>query len=92
MAQSVHRPLYQEVEEGDEMSEGAIRTGLLNAGVNNLKEFGYSTVSVENILTDYVYSKFFLKMLEETIEDAPSVEITQVAEKLVAEIAETGNE
>ncbi len=45
---------------------------LLTAGVRNLKEFGYLTVSKENIMTDYIYRKFFVRMLEDTIEKIPN--------------------
>lgn len=42
-----------------------IRDSLLVAGVANLKEFGYPSCTKDNILTDYVYAKFFLGMLKE---------------------------
>jgi len=38
---------------------------LINAGVSNLKEFGYPDVNEDNILTDMVYSAFFKSMLED---------------------------
>jgi hypothetical protein len=41
---------------------------LINAGIKNLKEFGYPDVNKENILTDLIYSQFFKRMLEETKE------------------------
>jgi hypothetical protein len=44
-----------------------IRKHLLEGGVKNLKEFGYSEVNVENIMTDVVYREFFKSMLEENI-------------------------
>jgi hypothetical protein len=42
-----------------------IKDRLILAGVRNLKEFGYPTVTKENILTDYVFSQFFLAMLQD---------------------------
>ena len=42
---------------------------LLESGVKNLKEFGYPTVTIENILTDDVFKLFFKSMLEETKEN-----------------------
>lgn len=42
-----------------------IREKLIAAGVRNLKEFGYPDVTPENILTDFIYSRFFDSMLEE---------------------------
>lgn len=41
------------------------RETMLAAGVKNLKEFGYPAVTKENILTDYLFSKFFKSMLED---------------------------
>lgn len=43
--------------------EMQIRLALIDAGVKNLKEFGYSTASARNILTDTVYRAFFHSML-----------------------------
>jgi len=42
-----------------------IRDKLIAAGVKNLQEFGYPSCNKDNILTDYVFSRFFLSMLEE---------------------------
>ena len=42
-----------------------IKEHLIEAGVKNLKEFGYDHVNKDNILTDTIYSKFFLSMLED---------------------------
>ncbi len=47
--------------------KNTIREKLIAAGVRNLKEFGYSTVSAANILTDRVYSAFFLSMLKDNL-------------------------
>lgn len=43
-----------------------LRTKLLEAGVKNLKEYGYPACTTENIVTDPVYSAFFVSMLEQT--------------------------
>lgn len=40
---------------------------IVKRGIANLKEFGYPSVNAENIITDYLYSKFFKSMLEESI-------------------------
>lgn len=45
------------------MKNKSVREALVLAGVKNLKEFGYPAVSTENILTDRVYSAFFLSIL-----------------------------
>lgn len=42
-----------------------VRDKLIAAGVRNLQEFGYPKCDAKNILTDYVYKKFFLSMLKE---------------------------
>jgi hypothetical protein len=41
------------------------REALIAAGVRNLKEFGYTKVNSENILTDYVFAPLFRSMLVE---------------------------
>jgi hypothetical protein len=38
---------------------------LIAAGVKNLKQFGYPDVNKDNILTDAIYSRFLLSMLED---------------------------
>jgi hypothetical protein len=43
---------------------------LIQAGIKNLKEFGYPDVTKDNILTDLVYSRFFKRILEETKAEA----------------------
>ncbi len=60
-------------------------------GVNNLKEFGYPSVSADNIMAGKLYPAFFDKMLEETVEEwstPPSVR--KVAQGLRDEIAALG--
>jgi hypothetical protein len=42
-----------------------IQEKLIKAGVKNLKTFGYPQVDDKNILTDMIYSQFFLGMLED---------------------------
>lgn len=49
------------------MTPVVIRTKLLEAGVKNLREFGYPNVTTDNILTEYIYAKFFEKMLEDNL-------------------------
>jgi hypothetical protein len=43
------------------------REKLVEAGVKNLKEFGYPHVDAESILTDQPYSSFFKSMLEDNL-------------------------
>lgn len=47
---------------------------LLDAGVRNLKEFGYPKVNSKNIVTDYVYSEFFSRMLNDSYGKSPSID------------------
>lgn len=51
------------------MSE--IKEALINTGVRNLREFGYPKCNSENILTDMIYSQFFLSMLKDAKGSGP---------------------
>lgn len=44
-----------------------IRASLISSGVKNLKEYGYSSVTEENIATDKVYRAFFISMLKSNL-------------------------
>lgn len=48
-------------------ASNSYRAKLIAAGVSNLKEFGYPSVTAENILTDQIFSKFFKSMLEDNL-------------------------
>lgn len=61
-----------------------IREKLILAGVKNLKDFGYEHVDEENILTDEVYSMFFVNMLNENKGYSDSIDV--VIEYLLTEI------
>lgn len=43
-----------------------VREKLIERGVQNLKEFGYSNCNKSNILTDPIYKEFFESMLQDT--------------------------
>lgn len=47
------------------MTKQQIKNKLIQAGIKNLKEFGYPYVNNKNILSDLVYASFFKSMLEE---------------------------
>lgn len=68
-------------------TDAEIRDYIINAGVANLKEFGYSTATKANILTDTVYKAFFVSMLksEENADSRPEVE--RVRRALLAEVS-----
>ena len=51
-----------------------LRKQLIAAGVKNLQEFGYPTCNETNILTDYVFKKFFLSMLKENKGIRPDID------------------
>ncbi len=70
----------------DERTESRIRDGLLAAGVKNLKEFGYPSCNKKNIMTDMVYRKFFLHMLEGEENDTKIANIETVRQSLIAEL------
>lgn len=44
-----------------------IRTELIKKGVANLQDFGYADASPENILTQYIFSRMFDRMLEDNL-------------------------
>jgi hypothetical protein len=44
-----------------------LRKQLIDAGVNNLREFGYPNCNADNILTDRIFAPFFKSMLEENL-------------------------
>lgn len=53
------------------MERSKIRKYILEAGVKNLKVFGYSDVTTENILTDEIYKEFFKEMLNSNVGESP---------------------
>lgn len=42
-----------------------VRDQLIDAGVKNLREFGYPMANKNNILTDDVFKRFFVSMLRD---------------------------
>jgi hypothetical protein len=55
-------------------SMATLENQLIAAGVNNLKEFGYPFCDAENILSDAIYSQFFVGMLEGNKGMSPSID------------------
>ncbi len=64
-----------------------LRKTLLASGVRNLKQFGYPTVTPENIMTDMIYRTFFKSMLEET-RDAKIVKTSRNAKTILPVVNE----
>ena len=65
-----------------------MRQQLLDAGVRNLKEFGYPSVNTTNILTDQIYQMFFTDMLKDA--KGKRADIDKAVDELLAEIATNG--
>jgi hypothetical protein len=69
------------------MTNEEIKNHLIQAGIKNLKEFGYPDVNEKNILTDEIYSNFFASMLIEN-KDVKIItnQIISVIDELLNEI------
>ena len=52
---------------------------LIDAGVKNLKEYGYPCVNKENIVTDLIYGAFFKSMLISTMNGTKHSDVIQRA-------------
>jgi len=61
-----------------------VREKLLQAGVKNLREFGYPSCDEKSILTDMIYSRFFESMLKEN--RGHDKEIDDAIEELLKEL------
>jgi hypothetical protein len=64
------------------MSNATLKQKLMEAGVKNLREFGYPSVSKANITSERVFAMFFRSMLEENRGQGADAEI----DELIAEI------
>lgn len=62
------------------------RDKIIEAGVRNLKTYGYPNVDSANILTDAIYSAFFRSMLE----DNKGKGADRVINSLLAELPKQG--
>ena len=67
-----------------------IKQKLIMAGVKNLVEFGYPHCDENNILSDMIYSRFFLSMLKEN--KGLSAEVDKEIEKLISTIQGASDE
>jgi len=63
-----------------------VKQKLIQAGVQNLKEFGYSDVNEENILNDSLYSSFFQAMLQDNLGVSQFDSVNDVIKELIADI------
>ena len=59
-----------------------IEKKLIQAGVRNLREFGYPDCNENNILTDKIYSAFFRSMLEDNKRHGVDREINAILERM----------
>ena len=64
------------------LSQRQIRAKIIANGVRNLKEFGYPSVTPENILTDMIFRKFFKSMLEDNLGKGQDVTIGELLEEI----------
>ncbi len=60
----------------------AIRDMLIDAGVQNLREFGYPSCDSKNILTDSIYKAFFLSMLRDNLGKGFDKEINTLIQEI----------
>lgn len=44
-----------------------IQQKIIENGVKNLHEFGYTAVNQDNIFTDWIYAQMFERMIEENL-------------------------
>ena len=61
-----------------------IKNKLKQAGVRNLKEFGYPEVNTDNITTDMIYKAFFLSMLKDNLGKGFDKEINELIKECEA--------
>ncbi|MGK9450306.1 hypothetical protein ACSSZE_03435 [Acidithiobacillus caldus] len=69
------------------MTDNPVRDHLIENGVKNLRRFGYPSVNKDNILTDYLFSRFFLNMLEDN-KGSKNANVEREIDQLIAEINE----
>ena len=62
---------------------------LIKTGIKNLNEFGYPNVNEQNILTDVIYSGFFLSMLKDNLGHGEVYD--KVINELINEIKQNEN-
>ncbi len=56
------------------MKISEIKQSLIKSGVKNLQEFGFPGASADNILTDAMYSEFFVSMLNDNLGHGTSID------------------
>lgn len=67
------------------MERSKMKKHILEAGVKNLKTFGYSNATTENILTDEIYKEFFKEMLNSNRGESP--ESDSIIDELLTQIS-----
>lgn len=65
---------------------GPHRERMIKNGVANLKQFGYPDVTPENIISEKLFAKFFMSMLDDNEGRAPHLD--EVIDGLKKEIVE----
>ncbi len=69
-----------------DMEKSEIKKELIQAGVKNLKEFGYNDVNEENIMNDSFYSSFFQAMLNDNLGVSKFDSVNDVIKELISDI------
>ncbi len=67
------------------MNKAQIKEKLIQAGIRNLKEFGYPSVTPENIFTDIIYSGMFKSMLNDNKDKSTSL-VDDCIDELLSQI------
>lgn len=62
------------------------QAAIIERGVKNLRQFGYPYVNATNILTDLIYSQFFLGMLEDQENSGRGGDIDEAWQQLIEKI------
>lgn len=74
------------------ISRPILKKKLIEAGVRNLKEFGYPSVDKDNILTDEVYAEFFKSMLNDNKGKGVDNEIDELLEMIKKNLGQDGED
>ncbi len=76
-----------------QMTQEQIKDKLINAGVNNLRDFGYVNCTKDNLFECEIYQAFFLSMLKDnkgkagyTVDKAIDSLIAQIESKTVSTV------
>lgn len=69
------------------LKDSEIREHLITAGIKNLKDYGYPNVNKNNIISELIYSSFFLAMLNDNLGKSTK-KVDGVINELITEITD----